>query len=176
MAPTNSAALRVKTGPMMTSQTGQALPGVPMNAQQMAEKQHQQQAALERSKLRARKPTDKTMPDGVEDCVMSDGVQQYRDLRDFERRLDATITRKRLDVMDSVNRNAKVRIPRGQFSGKTGSLMLTMPINSASKTCEYGYQIPSRTKHGRAGVSMPKASTFLPTTSRHSKSRSRAAC
>lgn len=112
MAPTNSAALRVKTGPMMTSQTGQALPGVPMNAQQMAEKHHQQQAALERSKLRARKPTDKTMPDGVEDCVMSDGVQRYRDLRDFERRLDATITRKRLDVMDSVNRNAKVGASR----------------------------------------------------------------
>lgn len=92
----------------MTSQTGQALPGVPMNAQQMAEKQHQAQVALERSKLRARKPTDKTMPDGVEDFVMSDGVHRYRELRDFERRLDATITRKRLDVMDSVNRNAKV--------------------------------------------------------------------
>lgn len=96
----------------MTSQTGQALPVVPMNAQQMAEKQHQAQAALERSKLRARKPTDKTIPDGVEDCIMSDGVQRYRDLRDFERRLDATITRKRLDVMDSVNRNAKVGLAR----------------------------------------------------------------
>lgn len=82
-------------------------PHVPLNQAQLAEKQHQQQAAVERAKLRAKKPTDKTMPDGVEDCIMSDGVQRYKELRDFERRLDATITRKRLDIVDSVNKNAK---------------------------------------------------------------------
>lgn len=82
-------------------------PAVPLSQAQLAEKQQQQQAAIERAKLRARKPTDKTMPDGVEDCIMSDGVQRYKDLRDFERRLDATITRKRLDIVDSVSRNAK---------------------------------------------------------------------
>lgn len=82
-------------------------PAVPLSQAQMAEKQQQQQAAIERAKLRARKPTDKAMPDGVEDCILSDGVQRYKDLRDFERRLDATITRKRLDIVDSVSRNAK---------------------------------------------------------------------
>lgn len=82
-------------------------PAVPLSQAQLAEKQQQQQAAVERAKLRARKPTDKTMPDGVEDCIMSDGVQRYKDLRDFERRLDATITRKRLDIVDSVSRHVK---------------------------------------------------------------------
>ncbi|KAF3766368.1 hypothetical protein M406DRAFT_256250 [Cryphonectria parasitica EP155] len=91
----------------MTTQPQGHLPAAPMTAQQQAERHQQQTAAHERAKLRARKPTDKTMPDGVEDCVVSDGVQRYRDLRDFERRLDATITRKRLDVVDSVGRNAK---------------------------------------------------------------------
>lgn len=92
----------------MTAHQQGHLPAAPMSAQQQAERHQQQQAAFERAKLRARKPTDKTMPDGVEDCVVSDGVQRYRELRDFERRLDATITRKRLDVVDSVGRNTKV--------------------------------------------------------------------
>ncbi|PSR93689.1 hypothetical protein BD289DRAFT_364370 [Coniella lustricola] len=91
----------------MTAHQQGHLPAAPISAQQQAERHQQQQAAFERAKLRARKPTDKTMPDGVEDCVVSDGVQRYRELRDFERRLDATITRKRLDVIDSVGRNAK---------------------------------------------------------------------
>lgn len=92
----------------MTDQRASHLPAVPMSAQQQHERQQQQAAAIERAKLRARKPTDKTMPEGVEDCILGDGVQRYRDLRDFERRLDATITRKRLDVVDSVGRHVKV--------------------------------------------------------------------
>lgn len=71
---------------------------------------HQAQMhANELAKRRARKPTDKNIPDGVEDHIIGDGVQRYRDLRDLERRLDATMTRKRLDIQDAVNRNVKVR-------------------------------------------------------------------
>lgn len=91
----------------MTDQRASHLPVVPMSAQQQQERHQQQAAAIERAKLRARKPTDKTMPEGVEDCVLSDGVHRYREMREFERRLDAIITRKRLDVMDSVGRNVK---------------------------------------------------------------------
>lgn len=94
----------------MTHQQASHLPAMSMSAQQQAERQQQAQAAVERHKLRARKPTDKTIPDGVDDCILGDGVKSYRDLRDFERRLDATISRKRLDVMDSVNRSAKVSV------------------------------------------------------------------
>ncbi|CAK7268070.1 SWI/SNF and RSC complex subunit Ssr3 [Sporothrix epigloea] len=71
--------------------------------------QQAQNHAIEVAKRRSRKPTDKTMPDGVESVIIGDGVQRYRELRAFERRLDATMTRKRLDIMDSVQRHGPKR-------------------------------------------------------------------
>lgn len=79
------------------------LTAVQMQAQHAAQAQ-----AMDRAKLRSRKPTDKNMPEGVEECIIGDGVQRYKDLREIERKLDATMTRKRLDLQDSVNRNVKV--------------------------------------------------------------------
>lgn len=76
-----------------------------------AQLQAQQQVALatqQAQRLKSRKPTDKNIPEGVEDCIIGDGVQRYRELRDVERRLDAAMTRKRLDIQDAVNRNVKV--------------------------------------------------------------------
>jgi SWI/SNF-related matrix-associated actin-dependent regulator of chromatin subfamily D len=70
--------------------------------------QQHQAAANEMAKRRSRKPTDKTLPTGVDECVIGDGAQRYRELQDFERRLDATMTRKRLDIVDSVTRSVKV--------------------------------------------------------------------
>jgi SWI/SNF-related matrix-associated actin-dependent regulator of chromatin subfamily D len=64
--------------------------------------------------MRSRKPTDKNIPDGVEECIIGDGVQRYRELRELERKLDSTMMRKRLDITESVNRNVKVSIP-GSF-------------------------------------------------------------
>lgn len=75
---------------------------------QMAAQQAAQQRASERAKLRSRQPTDKNIPDGVEEAIIGDGVQRYRELRDVERKLDATMTRKRLDIESAVNRNVKV--------------------------------------------------------------------
>ena len=81
----------------------------PQNSLTPAQMQAQQQAQLVASaRLRSRKPTDKNIPEGVEDCIIGDGVQRYRDLRDVERRLDAAMMRKRLDIQDAVNRNVKV--------------------------------------------------------------------
>jgi SWI/SNF-related matrix-associated actin-dependent regulator of chromatin subfamily D len=73
--------------------------------------QQQQQAAMqfEMAKRRSRKPTDKNIPDGIDDCIVGDMAQKYRELRDFEQRLDATMTRKRLDIVDAVTRSVKVR-------------------------------------------------------------------
>ncbi|PGH15432.1 hypothetical protein AJ79_02408 [Helicocarpus griseus UAMH5409] len=56
---------------------------------------------------RSRKPTDKNLPDGVEESVVGDGVTQYKNLRDVEKRLDAAMMRKRLDIQESVNRTVK---------------------------------------------------------------------
>lgn len=64
-------------------------------------------AQTELAKRRARKPTDKNIPDGVEDIIIGEGAQQYKDLREVERRLDAAMMRKRLDIQDSVKREGK---------------------------------------------------------------------
>lgn len=56
---------------------------------------------------RSRKPADKNMPEGVEEIVIGEGVQQYKSMRDLEKRLDAAIVRKRLDIQDSISKSAK---------------------------------------------------------------------
>lgn len=79
-------------GPVPTPQAmARREPGVPNDA------------ALRRS----RKPTDKNIPDGIEDAIIGDGVQEYKSLRDIEKRLDSAMIRKRLDIQDSVNRTVK---------------------------------------------------------------------
>ena len=73
-------------------------------------------AAVQRSQMaqaseaalrRSRRPTDKNMPDSIEDVVIGDGVQQYKNMRELEKRLDAAVVRKRLDIQDSVSKPFK---------------------------------------------------------------------
>ncbi|RMZ88082.1 hypothetical protein DV736_g4690, partial [Chaetothyriales sp. CBS 134916] len=73
--------------------------------QQMA----QRNAAYEHqlAQRRARKPTDRNMPEGVEDVIVGEGVQQYKDLREVERKMDYAMMRKKLNIQDSYNRNGK---------------------------------------------------------------------
>ncbi|KAL2195668.1 hypothetical protein P885DRAFT_70292 [Corynascus similis CBS 632.67] len=82
---------------------------VPMTQAQINQQHHQQQQANHLAKMRSRKPTDKSLPDGVEETLAagSDVGTCYKQLRDLERRLDATMTRKRLDIVDSLSRNTK---------------------------------------------------------------------
>jgi chromatin remodeling complex protein RSC6 len=83
-------------------------PQVPLTQAQIAQQQQVQAHASELAKRRSRKPTDKNIPDGVEDSIVdATGVQRYKELRDVERRLDATMTRKRLDVVEAASRNNK---------------------------------------------------------------------
>ncbi|MCJ1246713.1 hypothetical protein MMC30_003922 [Trapelia coarctata] len=56
--------------------------------------------ASARAKTRASEPTDKNIPEGVEDIIIGDGVKQYKDMREIERRLDAIMMRKRLDLAE----------------------------------------------------------------------------
>ncbi|KAI1256703.1 hypothetical protein MGN70_001828 [Eutypa lata] len=79
----------------------------PPSQAQIAQQQQQQHIQHEMARRRSRKPTDKNLPDGVDDCTIGDMAVRYRELRDYERRLDATMTRKRLDIVDSVNRSVK---------------------------------------------------------------------
>lgn len=95
-----------ETGPMMSSGPH---PQVPLTQAQIAQQQQVQAHASELAKRRSRKPTDKNVPDGVEDSIVNpDAVQRYKDLRDVERRLDAIMTRKRLDIVDNASRSTKV--------------------------------------------------------------------
>lgn len=97
-----------KIGPMVGTHPQNSLTPAQMQARDQALAQ-----ASDRAKLRSRKPTDKNLPEGVEDCIIGDGVQRYRELRELERRLDATMMRKRLDIQESVNRNVKVSLMGG---------------------------------------------------------------
>lgn len=70
-------------------------------AQQAAQLAHQEAQKRELARRQSRKPVDKNLPDGIDDLVIGDAAKSYRDLRDLERRLDAVMMRKRLDIMDS---------------------------------------------------------------------------
>lgn len=81
--------------------SGNPLP--PQHPSQAAQAQlaHEtQKRALSLAKRRSRKPTDKTIPDGVENLILGDGVQQYKALREVERKIDGAMMRKRMDVQD----------------------------------------------------------------------------
>jgi SWI/SNF-related matrix-associated actin-dependent regulator of chromatin subfamily D len=68
--------------------------------------QAQQRAEQERrEKMRrvAMNPTDKNIPDGVEEICIGDGVARYKELREIERTLDSTMMRKKLEMTDSVH-------------------------------------------------------------------------
>ncbi|KAH7040397.1 uncharacterized protein B0I36DRAFT_9817 [Microdochium trichocladiopsis] len=80
---------------------------LPLNQHQIAQQQQAAAIQVEMAKRRSRKPTDKNLPDDIDNATIGDMASRYRDLREFERRLDATMTRKRLDIVDSVNRSVK---------------------------------------------------------------------
>ncbi|ORY63972.1 uncharacterized protein BCR38DRAFT_203229 [Pseudomassariella vexata] len=80
---------------------------VPLTQAQILQQQQQAVNQVEAAKRRSRKPTDKNLPDGIDDFIIGEPAARYRALRDYERRLDATMTRKRLDIVDSVNRGVK---------------------------------------------------------------------
>jgi hypothetical protein len=54
-----------------------------------------------------KKPTDKTLPKLMEEQLPEE-YKLYNQLRDAEARIDATILRKRYDLLDALNRPLKV--------------------------------------------------------------------
>jgi SWI/SNF-related matrix-associated actin-dependent regulator of chromatin subfamily D len=53
-----------------------------------------------------RRPTDRNIPPNVASIIPE--AKLYKDLQDMERRLDATISRKKLDLQDILSRGSKV--------------------------------------------------------------------
>ncbi|KAI9811734.1 MAG: hypothetical protein M1827_005279 [Pycnora praestabilis] len=99
----HASAARRGPGPMISSSNPQP---ILTPAQAQSQKRDAERKA-EEARRRSRRPTDKNIPEGIEDIIIGDGVQRYKELRDMERRLDAVMMRKRLDIQDSVNRNVK---------------------------------------------------------------------
>lgn len=83
-------------------------PGMPQHPH-MVQPADSDASYAERARARrSRKPNDKNLPEGVEACIIDPDVAlRYRELRELERRLDATMTRKRLDIIESVGRESK---------------------------------------------------------------------
>ncbi|ROT43360.1 hypothetical protein SODALDRAFT_37335 [Sodiomyces alkalinus F11] len=83
-------------------------PAMPTGPQAQHDASELAHSSLNAAKRRSRKPADKNLPEGIEDCLIeSELAQRYKDLRDLEQRLDAIITRKRLDMVDTIHRHGK---------------------------------------------------------------------
>lgn len=61
---------------------------------------------------RSKKPNDRNMPDGVEEITIGEGVRQYKELREVERKLDSAMVRKKLEMGDSAHRSKRVKTLR----------------------------------------------------------------
>jgi len=84
------------------------------NAQMLAQ-QRAEQEKRDRLRRMAKNPTNKNIPDGIDEICIGDGVARYKQLRDVERTLDATMMRKKLEASDSVFHSR---------SGRTGTLRI----------------------------------------------------
>ncbi|PHH71929.1 hypothetical protein CDD80_4897 [Ophiocordyceps camponoti-rufipedis] len=128
------------------------------------------------NKRRSRKPTDKNLPDGVEETIINpDGVQHYKDLRDIEKFLDATTTRKRLDVCESIPRILRVWISNTVEDQVWQGNDLNMDAFDFTPNMEASYRVriegrmiveddESSAKHGQdnSPLSMPRPSSAPP--------------
>jgi SWI/SNF-related matrix-associated actin-dependent regulator of chromatin subfamily D len=83
-----------------------------LQSHQPTHQQLQHQAVIEAqrrelARRQSRKPTDRNLPDDLGDITIGEGPAQYTKLREAERRLDAVMMRKRLDVQNSSHRHSK---------------------------------------------------------------------
>ena len=92
---------------MNPSHTSQVKPPPSEIETQQREQERRRQEGYATAKRRAEKPTDKHIPDGVEELIVGDGVQQYKRLREVERKLDAVMMRKKLDQQDALHNATK---------------------------------------------------------------------
>lgn len=89
-----------KTAPVMHN----AHPAAPPygNANMAVAQQRAEQEKRDRMRRMAKNPTNKNVPEGVEEICIGEGVARYKQLREVERTLDATMMRKKLEASDSV--------------------------------------------------------------------------
>jgi SWI/SNF-related matrix-associated actin-dependent regulator of chromatin subfamily D len=103
-----------KPGPIVHPQHPAAQPQYG-NPNMQAAQQRAEQEKRDRMRRMAKNPTNKNVPEGVEDVCIGDGVARYKQLREVERTLDATMMRKKLEASDSVFHSR---------SGRTGTMRI----------------------------------------------------
>ncbi|KAK4543175.1 hypothetical protein LTR36_005725 [Oleoguttula mirabilis] len=75
-----------------------------LNAAQVQAQRLEELRRQDTARRISQKPTDRDIPEELGDVVVGDGVQRYAQLRDVERKLDAVVMRKRLDISDNLQR------------------------------------------------------------------------
>lgn len=75
-----------------------------MTAAQMQAQQLEAARRGDMARRQSRKPTDRDISEDVSEVIVGDGVTRYKRLREVEKRLDAVMMRKRLDVKDNAQR------------------------------------------------------------------------
>ncbi|EME46192.1 hypothetical protein DOTSEDRAFT_60862 [Dothistroma septosporum NZE10] len=82
-----------------------AQPAQPQLTQAQLQQQHLEQIRRQDyARRQAKKPTDRDIPDDISEAVVGDGVERYKQLREVEKKLDAVMMRKRLDISDNLQR------------------------------------------------------------------------
>jgi len=97
-----------KPGPIVHAQHAAAPPQYG-NPNMQAAQQRAEQEKRDRMRRMAKNPTNKNVPEGVEDVCIGDAVARYKQLREVERTLDATMMRKKLEASDSVFHSRSAR-------------------------------------------------------------------
>jgi SWI/SNF-related matrix-associated actin-dependent regulator of chromatin subfamily D len=116
-----------KPGPIVHPQHPQAQPYG--NANMQVAQQRAEQEKRDRMRRMAKNPTNKNVPDGVEEICIGEGVKRYRQLREVERTLDATMMRKKLEASDSVFHSR---------SGRTGTMRIWISNTASNQPWQSG--------------------------------------
>ncbi|THV95597.1 hypothetical protein D6C84_06783 [Aureobasidium pullulans] len=88
-------------GPMYAANHQAHAPAATQAAQ--AQQQQEEMRRREAQRRQARKPTDLDIDDDLAEAVITDAAILYRKLRDQEKRLDAIMTKKRLDILEGTS-------------------------------------------------------------------------
>ncbi|KAF2690259.1 hypothetical protein K458DRAFT_413071 [Lentithecium fluviatile CBS 122367] len=99
------------------------------NANVQVAQQRAEQEKRDRMRRMAKNPTNKNVPEGVEEVCIGDGVARYKKLREVERTLDATMMRKKLEASDSVFHSR---------SGRTGTMRIWISNTAENQPWQSG--------------------------------------
>ena len=102
--------------------------------------QHQQQQSSSKSNKK-KKLADKILPQKVRDLVPES--QAYMDLLAFERKLDFTITRKRLDIQEAIKRPMKLKRKLRIFITNTFKSAMNGTVENNSNESPNSNEVPS---------------------------------